>query len=233
MKAFCSGEKEKRKKKKSTKYMESLRHLTSQSECDSATLTATGCVFWFPLLPSPTTWTCHIITAADPSLKEIACQTSAAYSSTSPRSEAESPSAGAPSPFVPHDINSCGCVEGVPAANSPPTMTMDGLETLPPHRPQSALLLSESAAFNVLSFDTCLYKGTSSGPPGGSPVPAASGESTNSEPAAPEPQHGDLNTPVTTSGDIPTFFGPSTVVEPPPITGETFQTQAIIWKESI
>lgn len=31
---------------------------------------------------------------------------------------------------------------------------------------------------------------------------------------------GDLNTPVTTSSDIPSFFGPSTVVEPPPITGE-------------
>jgi hypothetical protein len=35
-------------------------------------------------------------------------------------------------------------------------------------------------------------------------------------------QHpGDLNTPVTTSGDIPSFFGPSTVVEPPIITGES------------
>ncbi|XP_055852921.1 dendritic arbor reduction protein 1 isoform X2 [Episyrphus balteatus] len=32
-------------------------------------------------------------------------------------------------------------------------------------------------------------------------------------------QAGDLNTPVTTSSDIPSFFGPSTVVEPPPITG--------------
>lgn len=32
-------------------------------------------------------------------------------------------------------------------------------------------------------------------------------------------QTGDLNTPVTTSGDIPSFFGPSTVVEPPIITG--------------
>lgn len=31
---------------------------------------------------------------------------------------------------------------------------------------------------------------------------------------------GDLNTPVTTSSDIPSFFGPSTVVEPPPITGK-------------
>ncbi|KAL9890373.1 zinc finger domain-containing protein striped isoform 3-T4 [Glossina fuscipes fuscipes] len=34
-----------------------------------------------------------------------------------------------------------------------------------------------------------------------------------------EAQSGDLNTPVTTSSDIPSFFGPSTVVEPPPITG--------------
>lgn len=32
-------------------------------------------------------------------------------------------------------------------------------------------------------------------------------------------QSGDLNTPVTTSGDVPSFFGPSTVVEPPIITG--------------
>lgn len=31
---------------------------------------------------------------------------------------------------------------------------------------------------------------------------------------------GDLNTPVTTSSDIPSFFGPSTVVEPPPITSK-------------
>lgn len=33
-------------------------------------------------------------------------------------------------------------------------------------------------------------------------------------------QTGDLNTPVTTSNDIPSFFGPSTIVEPPPITGK-------------
>lgn len=30
---------------------------------------------------------------------------------------------------------------------------------------------------------------------------------------------GDLNTPVTTSSDLPSFFGPSALVEPPPITG--------------
>ncbi|KFB44637.1 AGAP002773-PA-like protein [Anopheles sinensis] len=41
-------------------------------------------------------------------------------------------------------------------------------------------------------------------------------------------QAGDLNTPVTTSGDIPSFFGPSTVVEPPPITARRrFDTNAI------
>lgn len=34
---------------------------------------------------------------------------------------------------------------------------------------------------------------------------------------------GDLNTPVTTSSDIPSFFGPSTVVEPPPITGKLLE----------
>lgn len=33
-------------------------------------------------------------------------------------------------------------------------------------------------------------------------------------------QTGDLNTPVTTSSDHPSFFGPSSVVEPPIITGE-------------
>jgi len=44
------------------------------------------------------------------------------------------------------------------------------------------------------------------------------------EAAAPETQPGDLNTPVTTSGDIPSFFGPSTVVEPPPITGKISST---------
>lgn len=50
---------------------------------------------------------------------------------------------------------------------------------------------------------------------------AAAGTGGEGEAAAPETQAGDLNTPVTTSGDIPSFFGPSTVVEPPPITGKT------------
>lgn len=72
----------------------------------------------------------------------------------------------------------------------------------------------------MLSFDTCLYKGVG----GGSPVPGSAatvGSDTGDDlSAASEPQSGDLNTPVTTSGDIPSFFGPSTVVEPPPITGK-------------
>lgn len=37
---------------------------------------------------------------------------------------------------------------------------------------------------------------------------------------AQQSQTGDLNTPVTTSSDHPSFFGPSSVVEPPIITGE-------------
>lgn len=36
---------------------------------------------------------------------------------------------------------------------------------------------------------------------------------------------GDLNTPVTTSSDLPSFFGPSALVEPPPISG-TYNQQS-------
>lgn len=111
-------------------------------------------------------------------------------------------------------------------------MIMDTLDTLPNqhhhhhhhHHHSSAFLLTESAAaaavhhFNVLSFDTCLYKTGASSNSGGSPIPASICTPTD-EPAPSEAQPGDLNTPVTTSGDIPSFFGPSTVVEPPPITG--------------
>lgn len=119
------------------------------------------------------------------------------------------------------------------------TMIMDGLDTLPAqhhhhhhHHHTSAFLLTESAAaaaahhFNVLSFDTqLLYKGVGAG---GSPVPGSAATAADlSEPAASEPQPGDLNTPVTTSGDIPSFFGPSTVVEPPPITGMPESKQSI------
>ncbi|XP_055708256.1 early growth response protein 1-like isoform X4 [Phlebotomus papatasi] len=191
-----------------------------------------------------------------------------------------------------------GVAPGPPAT----AMIMEGLETLvaPSHH---AFLLTESAAaahFNVLSFDTCLFKSatttsssisshTSSpanhhgsatgngntitscgnGPTGnlnnntlsinhnlsaanqqqqsphqeaqqqqqssgggGHPhlslltTPGATGSVGAEAPstaedvqAASESQQGDLNTPVTTSGDIPSFFGPATVVEPPPITG--------------
>lgn len=107
------------------------------------------------------------------------------------------------------DPDNCVCVEGLGATSG--TMTMDGLETCtpPPHRPHSAFLLSESAAFNVLSFDTCLLKGAPPIPGGSSPPPAAR-----------PPTQGDLNTPVTTAGELPSFFGPASLVEPPPISGK-------------
>ncbi|XP_055676674.1 dendritic arbor reduction protein 1 isoform X2 [Lutzomyia longipalpis] len=194
-------------------------------------------------------------------------------------------------------------VQGGVAPGPPATaMIMEGLETLvaPSHH---AFLLTESAAaahFNVLSFDTCLFKsatttsssinshtsspanhhGTATGNSntitscgngptgnlnnntlninhnlssanqqqqsphqeaqqqqvssggGGHPhlslltTPGATGSVGSEAPsvvedvqATSESQQGDLNTPVTTSGDIPSFFGPATVVEPPPITG--------------
>lgn len=107
------------------------------------------------------------------------------------------------------------------------TMIMDGLETL---QAPNASALSDSAvassqhSFNVLCFDTA-YKEPASSESGGSPLPASTGlAGTPSDPTGCEPAPGDLNTPVTTSGDIPTFFGPSTVVEPPPITGKKLQT---------
>ena len=191
-------------------------------------------------------------------------------------------------------------------------MIMDGLETLvaPTHH---AFLLTESAAaahFNVLSFDTCLFKPSSSfiatqhhhhhhhhpqlqhlnlqatatttattSPPTAATQTAApatetsgnsnnnnnnsssnssSNNSTSSNSGHSNSEHssstrgaaggpsitilnsnqqqgsgaqggnahtseaaqGDLNTPVTTANDLPSFFGPSVVVEPPPITGE-------------
>lgn len=127
----------------------------------------------------------------------------------------------------------CSVVGGPPASlpNPSATMIMDGLDTLPAqhhhhHHHHSAFLLTESAAaaaahhFNVLSFDTCLYKTVATSiDSGGSPAPAAACTAVD-EPTVSEAQPGDLNTPVTTSSDIPSFFGPSTVVEPPPITGE-------------
>ena len=41
---------------------------------------------------------------------------------------------------------------------------------------------------------------------------------------------GDLNTPVTTSSDLPSFFGPSALVEPPPISG-TYNQQSFKTKK--
>ncbi|KAE8745257.1 hypothetical protein FOCC_FOCC008049 [Frankliniella occidentalis] len=126
---------------------------------------------------------------------------------------------------------------GAAGAGSSPTMTMDGLDTLPAHGgPQghpgglmyphssTAFLLTESAAaaqhhFNVLSFDACLLKNPIGQDPGSSPVPGAQAapDAFGQEAAAPDVQPGDLNTPVTTSGDIPSFF-PNNVVEPPAIS---------------
>lgn len=120
-------------------------------------------------------------------------------------------------------------------------MTMDGLDTLPPAplaplypHTSTAFLLTETAAaaqhhFNVLSFDACLIKHQDPDP-GSSPVPGPIRGTLGGplvgplapdtfEAAATEVQPGDLNTPVTTSGDIPSFF-PNNVVEPPPISGE-------------
>lgn len=135
----------------------------------------------------------------------------------------------------------CSVVGGPEEAslpNPPATMIMDGLDTLPAqhhhhhHHHASAFLLTESAAaahhFNVLSFDTCLYKTSGSVESGGSPVPAAACSAVE-EPPPSETQPGDLNTPVTTSGDVPSFFGPSTVVEPPPIAGESQKKVATLW----
>lgn len=106
---------------------------------------------------------------------------------------------------------------------------------------EAAVAAAAAHHINVLSFE---YKespvvGVAGGDTGGdqgdrrpgsggsaSTGAAAIGAGGEDEAAAPETQPGDLNTPVTTSGDIPSFFGPSTVVEPPPITGKTRFTAA-------
>lgn len=163
---------------------------------------------WFPL-----PWSCHLLPA--PTTSADSEHTPAVDDAT------ETPAAV--------DISDLCVSTGVPSSppDPPATMIMDGLETLTPHH-SSAFLLTESAAaaaahhFNVLSFDTCLYKGLASSgvDSGSSPTPASGAAGDNLEAEAPEPPPGDLNTPVTTSGDVPSFFGPSTVVEPPPITGQ-------------
>ncbi|CAB3364132.1 Hypothetical predicted protein [Cloeon dipterum] len=106
------------------------------------------------------------------------------------------------------------------------TMIMDGLESLQVPHATSALADSTASqqqqhhSFNVLCFDTAYKEPSASSESGGSPLPAATGlAGIPSDPTGSEPAPGDLNTPVTTSGEHPTFFGPSSVVEPPPITG--------------
>lgn len=44
---------------------------------------------------------------------------------------------------------------------------------------------------------------------------------------------GDLNTPVTTSSDLPSFFGPSALVEPPPISGTASTLRKTSFKQTI
>ncbi|KAK9508345.1 hypothetical protein O3M35_005931 [Rhynocoris fuscipes] len=80
-------------------------------------------------------------------------------------------------------------------------MTMDGLESLGHHSPGTPgfLLASASTTPPFLSFET-LKSAT-----------AAQQQSNDDQQ--------ELNTPVTTSSDAPSFFGPNTVVEPPHISG--------------
>lgn len=178
---------------------------------------------------------------------------------------------------------------------------MDGLETLvaPTHH---AFLLTESAAaahFNVLSFDPCLFKPSSTSSfvathhhnhhhpqlqhlnlqatqtatqQTTATVDASSNNSNSNSNSATESNsgsnnvrnsgptitildngngsrgsaqsnghsgkggheveaaQGDLNTPVTTANDLPSFFGPSVVLEPPPITGKSWEDT--VWEES-
>jgi len=130
-------------------------------------------------------------------------------------------------------------MDGLEALPPPPPPPL-----YPPHgSAAAAFFLTEGAGaatphFNLLSFDTCLLKGPGPGPgpahacydshpvglggPAGSPLAgqAAGGAEFGDEAAGPDAEPGDLNTPVTTSSDLPSFF-PSTVVEPPPISGES------------
>lgn len=113
--------------------------------------------------------------------------------------------------------------------NTSSTMIMEGLETLSTAHSHPQFLLSEAAAaaaarFSVLSFDSVLYRGVESAgaKSGTSPVPAAGvPETIHPDIDTTDTIPSDLNTPVTTSADASSFFGPSTVVEPPPITGKS------------
>jgi hypothetical protein len=91
-------------------------------------------------------------------------------------------------------------------------MIMEGIETA--GGPQAgAFLLTDHHQFNVLGFETLCRGGTG----GQSPPPPATAP--GSPPPCLPPQE-TLNTPVTTSSDAPTFFGPSVLVEPPHIAGQ-------------
>ncbi|KOX72298.1 Early growth response protein 1 [Melipona quadrifasciata] len=125
-------------------------------------------------------------------------------------------------------------------------MTMDGMEVVgsQPHAATSPFLLSppplghhhhhhSHTTFNLqtvqLSFDACLpYNAATSSNSivcgvGGTSTPAATTCTSECRDDLQEPNEkdkpGDLNTPVTTSSDLPSFFGPSALVEPPPISG--------------
>lgn len=128
-------------------------------------------------------------------------------------------------------LSSGGNTARCPTENTSTTMIMEGLETLTTAHPHQQFLLSEAAAaaaarhFSVLSFDSVLYRAgeSSNAKSGTSPIPASGvPESTHQDVDTSDAAPGDLNTPVTTSADVASFFGPSTVVEPPPITGKFF-----------
>uniref|UniRef100_A0A182M3W0 Uncharacterized protein n=1 Tax=Anopheles culicifacies TaxID=139723 RepID=A0A182M3W0_9DIPT len=117
----------------------------------------------------------------------------------------------------------CGVAPGPPAA----AMIMEGLETHHHHNHPHLSLLSTG--------------GTGSGTTGGAghhsndSSTLHSGTGDDHSQSQTDAQTGDLNTPVTTSGDIPSFFGPSTVVEPPPITElmENYRGEAHRFSRSI
>ncbi|XP_073998683.1 uncharacterized protein isoform X3 [Rhodnius prolixus] len=106
---------------------------------------------------------------------------------------------------------SLGCGPSVATA----TMTMDGLDSLGHHSPGTPGFLLAGGPDHPAS-SSALATATASTTP-----PFLSFETLKSAAAA---QHSgddqqELNTPVTTSGDAPSFFGPNTVVEPPHIAG--------------
>lgn len=99
------------------------------------------------------------------------------------------------------------------------------------HNQDTPLHNSPSIASAAVSINTTINSGRSSAshlsllnttqhsPLGGASVSSVGDSIDIKHSSQIEAQQGDLNTPVTTSSDIPSFFGPSTVVEPPPITG--------------